>query len=146
MSKACRLTPSATKTATLNKKPFGLFICGNQHPQPVSPAARQTKYLIVAIQYFTKWIEVEPVTIILAQKVHSFVWKNVVCRFDIPRQIISDNGTQFANKQLKEVYVELGIKQKFAFIKHPQTNGQAESANKVLLHGLKRRLEKAKGG
>jgi len=41
---------------------------------------------------------------------------------------------------------ELGIKQVFAFIEHPQTNGQAESSNRVLLKGLRRRLEKAKGG
>jgi len=55
------------------------------------------KYLIVAIEYFTKWIEAEPVAQITAHKVQHFVWKNIVCRFGEPRHLISDNGTQFAS-------------------------------------------------
>ena len=58
------------------------------------------KYLIVAIEYFTKWIEAEPVAQITAHKVQHFVWKNIVCRFGVPRRLISDNGTQFASQQL----------------------------------------------
>ena len=63
-------------------------------------AIRQMKYLIVAIEYFTKWIEVEPVAQITAHKVQHFVWKNIVCRFEVPRRLVSDNGTQFASQQL----------------------------------------------
>ena len=58
---------------------------------------------------------------------------------------MSDNGTQFASQQLGKLCSELGIKQIFALVEHPQTNGQVESANRVLLRGLKRRLEKSKG-
>ena len=58
---------------------------------------------------------------------------------------MSDNGTQFASQQFCKLCTELGIKQVFAFVDHPQTNGQVESVNKVFLRGLKRRLEKAKG-
>ena len=58
---------------------------------------------------------------------------------------MSDNGTQFTSQQLGKLCTELGIKQVFASVEHPQTNGQVESANRVLLKGLKRRLEKAKG-
>ena len=57
---------------------------------------------------------------------------------------MSDNGTQFASQQLGKLCTKLGIKQVFASIEDPQTNGQVESANRVLLRGLKRRLEKAK--
>jgi len=46
---------------------------------------------------------------------------------------------------LRNLCAEVGIKQVFASVEHPQTNGQVESANRVLLRGLKRRLEKAKG-
>ena len=56
-------------------------------------AIRQMKYLIVAIEYFTKWIEAEPVAQITAHKVQHFVWKNIICRFGVPRRLISDNGT-----------------------------------------------------
>ena len=82
---------------------------------------------------------------ITVHKVQHFVWKNIVCRFRVPRGLISDNDTQFASQQLGKLCTEEGIKQVFASVEHPQTNGQVESANKVLLRGLKRRLEKAKG-
>jgi len=84
---------------------------------------RQMKYLIVAVEYFTKWIEVEPIAEITAHKVQHFVWKNIVCRFEVLRHIVSDNGTQFASQQLGKLGLELGIKQVFASIEHPQTNG-----------------------
>ena len=68
-----------------------------------------------------------------------------MCRFDVPKRLVSDNGTQFASQQLGKLCIEVGIKQVFASVEHPQTNGQVESANRILLRGLKRRLEKAKG-
>jgi len=68
-----------------------------------------------------------------------------VCRFDVSKRLVSDNGTQFASHLLKKLCEEVGIQQVFAFVEHPQTNGQVESANRVLPRGLKRRLEKAKG-
>jgi len=63
----------------------------------------------------------------------------------VPRRLTSDNGTQFASQQLGKLCIEVGIKQVFASIEHPQTNGQVESAKRVLLKGLKRKLKKAKG-
>ena len=71
--------------------------------------------------------------------------KNIVCRFGIPKRLVSDNGTQFASQQLGKLCTELGIKQAFTSIEHPQTNRHVESTNRVLLRGMKRRLEKAKG-
>ena len=59
--------------------------------------------------------------------------------------MVSDNGTQFARQQLGKLCTKLGIKQVFASVEHPQMNGQVESANRVLLKGLNRKLEKAKG-
>jgi len=77
------------------------------------------KYLVVAIEYFTKWIEAEPVTQITAHKVHHFVWKNIVFRFGVPKRFISDNGTQFASQQLGKLCTDLNIKQVFASVEHP---------------------------
>jgi len=73
----------------------GIHILG-----PFPLAVRQMKYLVVAIEYFTKWIEVEPVAQITTHKIQHFVWKNIVCRFGIPKRLVSDNGTQFASQQL----------------------------------------------
>ncbi|XP_029150774.1 uncharacterized protein [Arachis hypogaea] len=74
-----------------------------------------------------------------------FVRKCVITRFGIPEVIISDNGTQFTDKKFTEFLTGLGIKQKFSSVEHPQTNEQVESANKVILLGLKKRLDNKKG-
>ena len=74
------------------------------------------------------------------------MWKSVVWRFGVPWHLVSNNRTQFFSRQLGNLCQELGIKQIFASIGHPQTNSQVESVNRVILRGLRRRLEKAKGG
>ena len=71
---------------------------------PFPLAIRQMKYLVVAIEYFTKWIEAEPVAQITAHKIESFVWKNIVCRFGVPKRLVADNGTQFASHILKKLW------------------------------------------
>jgi len=57
-----------------------------------SPDKGQTKHLLVVMDYFTKWIEVEPLAAISSKNVQNFVWKNIVCRFGVPNTIVSDNG------------------------------------------------------
>nr|XP_025661213.1 uncharacterized protein LOC112756811 [Arachis hypogaea] len=69
----------------------------------------------------------------------------VITRFGIPEVVISDNGTQFTDKKFTEFLTGLGIKQKFFSVEHPQRNGQVESANKVILLGVKKRLDNKKG-
>ncbi|RDX88243.1 hypothetical protein CR513_30191, partial [Mucuna pruriens] len=119
---------------------WGVDILG---PFPLAP--RQIKFLIVVVDYFTKWIEAEPVAVISADRVKKFLWKKIICRFGLPAIIVSDSGTQFASKTMAEFCQRLGIKQVFTSVEHPQTNGQAKAANKVILKGLRRRLEEAKG-
>ena len=57
----------------------------------------QVKFLLVAIDYFTKWVEAEALATITEARIWSFVWKSIICRFGIPRTIILDNGQQFDN-------------------------------------------------
>ena len=57
----------------------------------------QVKFLLAAIDYFTKWVEAKALATITEAKIRSFVWKNIICRFGIPMTIISDNGRQFNN-------------------------------------------------
>ena len=64
---------------------------------PFPLGKKQLRYLIVAIDYFTKWVEAELVMMIIEDKVTSFVWKNIICRFGVLHVIISDNGKQFDN-------------------------------------------------
>ncbi|XP_015934014.1 uncharacterized protein LOC107460189 [Arachis duranensis] len=69
----------------------------------------------------------------------------VITRFGIPEVVISDNRTQFTDKKFIEFLNGLGIKQRFSSVEHPQTNGQVESVNKIILQGLKKRLGDKKG-
>ena len=80
---------------------------------------RQMQYLVVAIEYFTNWIKTKLVVQITAHKIQHFVWKNIVCRFGMPKRLVSDNGTQFASQQLGKLCTELGVKQVFASVEHP---------------------------
>ncbi|CAJ2661849.1 unnamed protein product [Trifolium pratense] len=112
---------------------------------PFPTAAGQNKYLIVAVDYFTKWIEAEPLAHITTFNVLRFFKRNILARFGIPQVVITDNGTQFTDKKVREFMAKIGTTQHFTSVEHPQTNGQAEAANRVILRGLKRRLDEAKG-
>jgi transposase InsO family protein len=84
----------------------------------------------------------EPLASIASVKVQNFVFRQIVCRFGIPAEVICDNGTQLTYKEFREMLARLYIKQYFASVEHPQSNDQAESANKVILNGLRKRFEK----
>ncbi|XP_025607708.1 uncharacterized protein [Arachis hypogaea] len=112
---------------------------------PFPMASGQVKFLIVGIDYFSKWVEAQPLAKITSQQMISFVWKNIICHFGIPEHIITDNGRQFADQKFQSFLQNLKIKQHFASVEHPQTNGLAETANKVILHALKKKIDDAKG-
>nr|KYP38620.1 Pol polyprotein [Cajanus cajan] len=112
---------------------------------PFLMAKGQCKFLLVAVDYFTKWIEVEPLATITAHNVQKFLWKNTITRFGIPHAIVTDNGLQFTDQKLNKFLQDLGVKHRFTSVEHPQSNGQAEAANKVILSKLKKRLGAAKG-
>ena len=74
-----------------------------------------------------------------------FVWKNIVTRFGIPRTLISKNGLQFDSKAFRRYCYDLDITNRYSTSVYPQGNGQAEVVNKVIMSGLKKRLDDAKG-
>lgn len=73
-------------------------------------AVGQKEYLIVATDYFTKWVEAEPLSRISEKEVMKFVWQNIICHFGIPRAFVTDNGTQFQGNKLRNWLKELKIK------------------------------------
>ena len=107
--------------------------------------ARQLKFLVVSINYFTKWVEVETLAIITEKNVRYFVWKNIICKYDIPRVLVSDNVKQFNNDAFRDFYSQRGIKNHYSSPAHPQANGQVEVTNRSLHKIIKTRLEGVKG-
>ncbi|GJW88903.1 reverse transcriptase domain-containing protein [Tanacetum coccineum] len=115
---------------------WGIDIAG---PFPKGPG--KVKFLIIDIDYFTKWIEAKPVATITGSQIKKFVWDNIVCRFGLPGEIISDNGKQFQDIPFKDWCEKLCIRQHFASVKHPQTNGLVERENRSLGKEIKARLD-----
>ncbi|XP_057719500.1 uncharacterized protein LOC130933916 [Arachis stenosperma] len=87
-----------------------------------------------------KWIEAEPLATITAQRSRKFLYKNIITRYGVPHSITTDNDTQFTDSTFKNLVASMKIKHQFTSVEHPQANGQAEVANKVILAGLKKRL------
>ncbi|GKV46501.1 hypothetical protein SLEP1_g53483 [Rubroshorea leprosula] len=97
-------------------------------------------YLVVAVDYFTKWIEAKPLSTTTEKKIEEFLFNSILCRFGIPKLIIADNGPQFRAAALRSFCNDYGIELALTSVYTPQSNGQAESANKIILRGLKTRV------
>ncbi|GKB93906.1 reverse transcriptase domain-containing protein [Tanacetum coccineum] len=96
---------------------------------------RDARDMILAMDYFTKWIETKAVAKITGSRVKKFVWDNIVCHFGFLREIVSDNGKQFSDKPFKDWCEKLNITQRFTSIKHPQSNGLAHRMMIKSSHG-----------
>ena len=99
----------------------------------------------MVVDYFTKWAEVEPLATITEHEVHNFVWRSIICRFGIPRSLVSDNGKQFNNPKFRDFYTELGITNYYSSLAHLQSNGQVEVTIRTLKAALKTKLKDLKG-
>ena len=100
---------------------------------------------MVGINYFTKWVKAEPLANIRDVDVKRFIWKNIVTWFGTPRTLVSDNGLQFDSKAFRQYCLDLGIRNRYSTTAYPQGNGQTEAINKVIVNGLKKRLDDTKG-
>ena len=91
---------------------------------PLKGGTHKQKYLLVMVDKFTKWIEAKPVKT-----------TGVVHRYGVPHNIITDNGTNFTADEVKLWCKNMGIKLDYASVYHPQTNGQVERANGLIMSG-----------
>jgi hypothetical protein len=98
------------------------------------------RFAVVAVDYFTKWVEVEPLVNITAKTIERFLWKNVVCRYGVPHAFVTDNGKQFDCEPFRKWCAELHIRNYFSSPGHPQANGQVEATNKTIFKILKKKL------
>ncbi|GAA0171853.1 hypothetical protein LIER_25792 [Lithospermum erythrorhizon] len=98
------------------------------------------KDAVVALDYFSKWVEAVPLRSTTAEAIEEFIWKNIITRNTIPRVLASDNGPQFDSKVIKEMCTKLGIEHWFAPVCYPQYNGQVEVMNRTIFIGIKNNL------
>jgi hypothetical protein len=112
---------------------WGLDLVG-----PLQKALGGFTHLLVAIDKFSKWIEVRPLNSIRSEQAVAF-FTNIIHRFGVPNSIITFNGTQFTGRKFLD-FCEDHIRVDWAAVAHPMTNGQVERANDMILQGLKPRI------
>ncbi|GKF81140.1 reverse transcriptase domain-containing protein [Tanacetum coccineum] len=104
------------------------------------PSSRGNKYILVAVDYLSKWVKAKAFPTNDARAVCKFL-KSLFTRFGAPRAIISDRGTHFFNDQFAKVMLKYGVTHRLSTAYHPQTSGQVVVSNR----GLKRILERTVG-
>nr|GFC58721.1 reverse transcriptase domain-containing protein [Tanacetum cinerariifolium] len=104
------------------------------------PSSKGNKYILVAVDYLSKWVEAKALPTNDARVVVKFL-KSLFSRFGTPKAIISDRGTHFCNDQFSRVMIEYEVTHRLSIAYHPQTSGQVEVTNR----GLKRILKRTVG-
>jgi transposase InsO family protein len=117
--------------------PFAVW--GLDIVEPLRKAPGGYTHLLSAIDRFSKWVEVRPITNLRAEQAVTF-FTDIVYRFGVPNSIITDNGSQFTGRKFLEFCDKFHIRVDWASVAHPQTNGQVERANGMILQGLKPRI------
>eukprot|EP00253_Pinus_taeda_P005550 PITA_05550 len=99
---------------------------------PINPPSKGKRYILVCTDYVTKWVEAKAVSRATEDTVVTFLFEEIFVRYGVPRQIVTDQGTQFTSKLVWDLTEKYKIKHRKSTPYHPQENGQVESTNKVL--------------
>ncbi|GJS67322.1 reverse transcriptase domain-containing protein [Tanacetum coccineum] len=101
------------------------------------PKSHKFEYILVAVDYVYKWAKAQALPTNDARVVITFL-KKLFCRFGMPKSLISDRGTHFCNKIMEKTMKRYGVRHHFSTSYHPQTSGQVENTNKVLIRILEK--------
>lgn len=107
---------------------------GKIHP----PSFNRHKFISRATEYFTKWIEVVPLTEVSRKQIATFILNYIIYHYGVPLSIITNNGHPFKNQDVHELCDHFHIKHRFSIPNYPQGNGQAKASNKNILRILKK--------
>jgi transposase InsO family protein len=91
---------------------------------PISPMSHRKNYILVCTDYVTKWVEAKSLFRATEKFVAEFIYEDIFTHFGVPREIVTDQGTQFTSKLMKELTEKYGLKQRKYSPYNPQANGQ----------------------
>ncbi|KAK2411280.1 protein NYNRIN [Trifolium repens] len=107
----------------------------------IKPASsKNQRYILVGIDYFTKWIEVVPLPNVDQEAVINFIQNYIIYRFGIPETITTDQGSVFTGRKMQEFAQEIGFRLLTSTPYYAQANGQVEAANKIIINLIKKHI------
>ena len=95
MPTICQHNKATPWGVELNLFSLALLTMGGRHSGTLTPRKGGVRFAVIAVDYFTKWVEIEVLVNITAKSIERFLWKNVVCRYGIPHAFVANNGNQF---------------------------------------------------
>ena len=131
--------PLHTMTSPWPFSTWGIDIIGKIHPT----TSNGHEFILVAIDYFTKWVEVASYKVLNSKKVAQFIQTNIICKYGVPHEIISDNGQHFKG-ETEKLLRQFNIQHHKSSPYRPQTNGAIEAANKNIGQILKKSIKNYK--
>ena len=131
--------PLHTMTSRWPFSTWGIDIIGKIHPT----TSNGHEFILVAIDYFTKWVEATLYKVLNSKKVAQFIHTNIICRYEVLHKIISDNGLHFKG-ETKKLLQQFNIQHHKSSPYHPQTNGAVEATNKNIWRILKKSIKSYK--
>ncbi|GAA0176040.1 hypothetical protein LIER_29104 [Lithospermum erythrorhizon] len=114
---------------------WGIDLVGQFLKPPV-----KYKDVVMAVDYFSKWVEAAPLRSTTSEAIEEFIWNNIITRYGTLKILVSDNGPQFDSKVINETCAKLGIEHRFAPVYYPQYNGQVEVMNRTIFTGITKNL------
>ena len=108
------------------------------------PASYNNLYILLAVDYVSKWVEAIPTRTNDAKVVAQFLRSNIFSRFGTPRTLITDNGTHFCNKVIDRVLQKYGVRHRTSLAYHPKSNGQAEVSNREIKYILEKTVNSSR--
>jgi transposase InsO family protein len=119
---------------------WGIDLIGQIYP----PSSKGHKFVLVATNYFTKWVEDIPLKIASTTKMIEFIKEHVVYRFGIPQSITTDQGKMFTSQEFEDFAASTGFKLLNSSPYYAQANGQVEASNQILIKSIKKIRENLK--
>ena len=116
---------------------LGLDFIGQINP----PSSKGHRFVLVSTDYFTKWTETVPLKSMTHKEVIEFITKHIIHRFGIPQTLTMDQGSSFISKEVRTFAESYKIKLLNSSPYYAQSNGQAESSNKILIKLVKKKIE-----
>ena len=126
--------------------PWPITAWGMDIIDPIEPAASNgDKFILVAIDYFTKWAEAASYKSETKRVVADFIRDNLICRSGVPESIITDNGVNLNSHLMRDIYEQFKITHQNSTAYHPQINGAVEAANKNIKKILRKIIDNHRG-